>query len=305
MRIANIKKIIQISVILIIIGLGGFSIIYFVVIKSPHVEEFNAQRAYEDVQYQVELGPRTMGSIAHEQVAEWVVSELETQHWEVETQETFISGVAIKNIIAKRGEGTPWVIIGSHYDSRYIADEDPIKANRSQPVMGANDGASTVAILLELGRIIPQDLNKQIWLVFFDDEDNGKMSGSGWSIGSQYFVSQLQGKPDSVVVLDMLGDKDLNIYMEGNSNPALNKQIWDVANELGYSQFIPEYKYYLTDDHIPFLVAGIQAADVIDFDYPYWHTSNDTLDKISPNSLKVAGDTILKWLVEFTVSSNP
>jgi len=304
-RIANITLKNKYSIILIILGLGIISIAYVVITRSTNTKEFNAQRAYEDVRYQVGLGPRTMGSEAHEQAAEWIIAEIETQHWQVETQETVISGVEIKNIIAKRGEGTPWVIIGSHYDSRYIADEDPIPANRTQPVMGANDGASTVAILLELGRVLPKKLDKQIWLVFFDDEDNGNSSGNGWSVGSEYFVSQLETKPDDVVILDMLGDRDLNIYMEGNSNHTLNKKIWNVADELGYSQFIPQYKYYMTDDHTPFLAAGIKAVDVIDFDYPYWHTTHDTLDKISADSLQAAGDTILKWLLESPAASNP
>ena len=90
----------------------------------------------------------------------------------------------VKNIIAKRGTGTPWIILGSHYDSRSIADQDPNPKNRNQPVLGANDGASSVAILLELARVLPTNDNKQIWLVFFDDEDNGTSSGTGWDLGS-------------------------------------------------------------------------------------------------------------------------
>jgi glutaminyl-peptide cyclotransferase len=303
MRIAIITKIIIIFTLTIIIGLGIYFAVYLIEIKSTEVKEFNAQRAYEDMAYQVGLGPRTMGSVAHEQVADWMASELKKQHWVVETQETVISGVAIKNIIAKRGHGTPWILIGSHYDSRFIADRDPIRANPMKAVPGANDGASTVAILMELGRVLPLKIDQQIWLVFFDDEDNGNATGSGWSIGSQYFVSQLQEKPDSVVVLDMLGDKDLNIYMEANSNRQLNSQIWSVAAELGYAQFIPKYKYSMIDDHTPFLEAGIKATDVIDFDYPYWHTTNDTLDKISANSLKIVGDTMIKWLEQYTFST--
>lgn len=304
MRIVTVTKILFTIICITIIGLAIYMIVYMID-KSSQAGEFNALRAYGDIAYQVDLGPRTMGSTAHAQVADWITNELEAQHWKVDVQETIISGVEIKNIIAKRGEGAPWVIIGSHYDSRYIADEDPILANRTLPVMGANDGASTVAILLELGRVLPKNMNKQVWLVFFDNEDNGNASGSGWSIGSRYFVSQLQQKPDSVVILDMLGDRDLNIYMEGNSNRSLNNQIWEVANELGYYQFIPKYKYYIIDDHTPFVEAGIKAADVIDIGYPYWHTTNDTLDKISPDSLQAVGDTILKWLVEFPISSRP
>ena len=237
-----------------------------------------------------------MGSEAHETAASWMVSTLKDLQWQVETQETVVSGQVIKNIIARRGKGTPWIILGSHYDSRLFADQDTIIANRKLPVPGANDGASSTAVLLELARVLPVKNNMQIWLVFFDDEDNGTASGTGWSVGSTYFVSQLQGKPDSVVVLDMIGDGDLNIYKEGNSDRELNTEIWNVANNLGYQQFIPSYKYDIIDDHIPFIQAGIRAVDVIDFDYPYWHTTNDTLDKVSAESLKAVGDTILKWL---------
>ncbi len=262
-------------------------------------QEFNQQRAYADVKYQVDLGPRTMGSVAHEWVALWIISNLEASHWQVERQETKVNGQNIQNIIAKRGTGAPWVIIGSHYDSRSVADQDPNPNLRSHPVPGADDGASTVAILLELARVIPRNLDKQVWLVFFDDEDNGASDGSGWSVGANYFVSQLQSKPDSVVILDMLGDKDLKVYMEENSDREINAQIWEAAGQLGYGQFIPMYKHSIIDDHIPFLDAGIRAVDLIDIEYPYWHTTQDTLDKIFADSLKVAGDTVLKWLEEY------
>jgi Zn-dependent M28 family amino/carboxypeptidase len=264
---------------------------------------FDGGRALSDVKYQVDLGPRTMGSAAHEKAENYIINQLKSQNWQVETQETVISGQPIKNIIAKRGEGTPWIILGSHYDSRSIADQDKNPVNRKLPTPGANDGASSTAILLELARVIPKNENKQIWLVFFDDEDNGNASGSGWSVGSTYFVSQLQGKPDSVVVLDMVGDKDLNIYKEGNSDREINNEIWRVAKSLGYTQFIPTYKYDMIDDHTPFLNAGIRAVDIIDFDYPYWHTTNDTVDKVSAESLKAVGDTILNWLEEYPQAS--
>jgi Zn-dependent M28 family amino/carboxypeptidase len=273
--------------------------IFAIYLMNIYSHIFDGQLAFNDVKYQVDLGPRTMGSAAHGQASNWIVSKLQNLNWQVETQETVIYGQAVKNIIAKRGKGTPWIILASHYDSRSFADQDPNPEYQKLPVMGANDGASSVAILLEIARDLPVILNEQIWLVFLDDEDNGTSSGSGWANGSQYFVSKLIGTPDSVVVLDMVGDKDLNIYMERNSNPELNAEIWDVAKGLGYSQFIPKYKYDLIDDHIPFIEAGITAVDVIDFDYPYWHTTNDTLDKVSAESLKIVGETILKWLEQY------
>ncbi len=295
------NKYLKLSIPVIITVLVGATI-YWLLTSNQASKRFDAQRAYDDVKYQLDLGPRTMGSTAHEQAAEWIISSLERANWQVEVEEvngaTAIGGQSInlKNIIAKRGSGTPWVILGSHYDSRSVADQDPNPAKRTQPVPGADDGASTVAILLELARVIPADLNKQVWLVFFDDEDNGNSSGAGWSIGSTWFVSSLKGKPDSVVILDMLGDKNLCVYMEKNSNQEINNEIWAVAKELGYSQFIPTYKYAIIDDHLPFIQAGIKAANVIDIDYPYWHTTQDTLDKISAESLKIVGDTMLKWL---------
>jgi Zn-dependent M28 family amino/carboxypeptidase len=261
---------------------------------------FDGQRAYEDVKYQAGLGPRILGSEAHENTVNWIISRLQKLNWDIDIQEADISEVSIKNIIAKKGTGVPWIIIASHYDSRLFADQDPTPEGRKLPVIGANDGASSVAILLELARILPDKFNKQIWLVFFDAEDNGNIQGYEWRMGSQYFVDKLNGKPDAVVILDMVGDKNLNIYMERNSNPDLNKEIWGVASKLGYSPFIPTYKYSLIDDHIPFLDAGIRAADVIDFDYPYWHTTNDTLDKISADSLKAVGETIFKWLDQYS-----
>jgi glutaminyl-peptide cyclotransferase len=293
MRIAIITKQTRfvISLSLILIPLLILSCKKLSLCDKPRV--FDGQQAYKDVKYQMELGPRIPGSEAHGKAVNWMVSELENSGWNVEMQEAAISGINIKNIIAKRGTGKPWVIIGSHYDSRPFADKDLSPEGRKQPVPGANDGASSVAILLELARSIPENLDKHIWLVFFDAED---ISGDELAVGSQYFVDNLSGKPDSVVVLDMVGDKDLNINMEWNSNPELNQEIWEVASELGYTQFIPAYKYAILDDHIPFINVGIRAVDVIDFDYPYWHTTQDTLDKVSADSLKAVGDTILKWI---------
>jgi glutaminyl-peptide cyclotransferase len=299
MRIAIMRKPISILLVVISVGVVVIVVISLFMATNKASKGFSGERAFNDVKYQVGLGPRTMGSVAHQQAAQWIITELQKLGWQVETQETTISGQTVKNIIAKRGAGNPWVILASHYDSRSLADQDKNPANRKLPVLGANDGASSTAILLELGRVLPAQLNKQVWLVFFDNEDNGNNSGSGWDIGSEYFVSQLKGKPDSVVILDMVGDKDLNIYMERNSNPEINTEIWGVANGMGYSQFIPKYKYDLIDDHIPFIQAGIRAVDVIDFDYPYWHTTSDTLDKVSAESLKAVGETILKWMEQY------
>jgi Zn-dependent M28 family amino/carboxypeptidase len=110
-------------------------------------------------------------------------------------------------------------------------------------------------------------------------------------------VDKLEFRPEAVVIVDMIGDADLNIYIEQNSNSALVNEIWNIAAELGYEQsFIPEPKYSILDDHTPFLQAGIPAVDIIDFDYPYWHTTNDTVDKVSAESLRVVGTTLQEWI---------
>jgi Zn-dependent M28 family amino/carboxypeptidase len=160
-----------------------------------------------------------------------------------------------------------------------------------------------VAVLLELARVLPED-SLSTWLVFFDAEDNGRIEGWDWILGSQAFVDELDFRPEAAIIVDMIGDADQNIYIERNSNPKLVDEIWTVASDLGYEQsFIPEPKYSMLDDHTPFLQAGIPAIDIIDFDYPYWHTTADTLDKVSANSLEAVGRTLQVWIANR--SENP
>ncbi len=258
---------------------------------------FKGERALQDIRYQLSLGPRIPGSDAHQLIQKWLDSELSAYRWKVRIQAGSMLGHPIENIVAERGSGKRWIILGAHYDSRILADQDPHPLFRQQPVPGANDGASGVAVLVELARTLPIDLNANVWLVFFDAEDNGDIPGWDWLLGSKYFVSQLGCCPDAVVILDMIGDANLNIYEERNSNLALTGKIWRVAAQLGYSsKFIPQLKYAMIDDHTPFLEAGMAAIDIIDFDYPYWHTIEDTIDKVSADSLQVIGDTLLTWI---------
>jgi glutaminyl-peptide cyclotransferase len=261
---------------------------------------FDGQRALADVEYQVSLGPRLPGSTAHAQAVDWMLTELQNAGWSAEVQETERMGHPIRNVIGKSGQGEPWLIIGAHYDSRFWADEDPDPNNHRQPVPGANDGASGVGVLLELARTLPADLDKQIWLVFFDTEDQGRIPDWDWILGSRAFVDALESTPDAVMVIDMIGDADLNIYMERNSDPELTQSVWAKAAELGYSdQFIAEPRHAMLDDHTPFIERGIPSVLLIDFDYPYWHTLEDTLDKISAQSLQAVGDTVTAWLLEY------
>lgn len=256
---------------------------------------FNSQRAYNDLLAQVSYGPRTPGSIAHARTIEYIQGELETAGWKSSIQETKWDGFSIRNIIAFQSTEPPLLLIGAHYDSRLQADRDP-GAGIDNPVPGANDGASGVAVLLEIARTLPEE-SISTWLIFFDAEDNGGLDNRDWIMGSRAFVHELTDRPKAVVIVDMIGDADLNIYIEHTSDLTLVSDIWAQAEILGYGKyFISTPKYEIIDDHTPFLDAGIPAVDIIDFDYPYWHTSADTADKTSARSLQVVGDTLLSWI---------
>ena len=293
----------SIALYLSIIGLIFLSAIgwYVFALRSqpaPDSVTFDGQRAYADVQTQVAFGPRIPETESHAKIQEWIRAELVKAGWQVEIQESEALGHPIQNIIAKRNNDSPQIIFGAHYDSRMFADNDADAANRALPVPGANDGASGVAVLLELARILPEDTSP-IWMVFFDAEDNGNIEGWDWILGSREFVENNIIQPSAVVIVDMIGDADLNIYKERNSNAELTDQIWNTAKNLGYEdKFIPEYKHSMLDDHTPFVQAGMPAIDIIDFDYPYWHTMQDTTDKVSAESLEIVGNTLWTWVTQ-------
>jgi Zn-dependent M28 family amino/carboxypeptidase len=243
------------------------------------------------------MGPRIPGTEGHARIQAWIAEELSAAGWQVEIQASEALGHPIENIVARRTDEPPQIILGAHYDSRIFADRDPDPGQTTRHVPGANDGASGVAVLLELARTLPRE-TAPIWLVFFDAEDNGQIEGWDWILGSREFVKRNPVQPRAVIVVDMIGDADLNIYQERNSNPSLNDAIWQVAADLGHDdKFIPEYRHSITDDHTPFLEAGIPAVDIIDFDYPYWHTVQDTPDKVSAESLHAVGETLQAWVM--------
>lgn len=270
---------------------------------------FDGTRAHQHVAAQVNLGARPTGSAANRATGDYILTQLKQFGWQTEAQEFVYRGVTVRNIIGKRaqGRGAP-IFIGAHYDTRPRADQD--KANPNAPVLGANDGASGVAVLLELARVLDESkLKNEVWLVFFDAEDNGELNACAlvpapcdttpwaWSIGAEYFVAHLRAQPQAVVIVDMIGDADQNIYYERTSDPALQEELWKIAARLGYTrQFIAEPKWAMWDDHTPFLQRGIRAALLIDFDYPYWHTTQDTLDKVSGASLERVGRVLQVWL---------
>ncbi len=260
-------------------------------------ETFDGQRAYELVRQQMAFGPRYPGSEGHQAVGDWIVAQLESAGWEVEQQRFDYRGVGLRNIIAFRsGAEGQRILLGAHYDTRRLADRDP--QDRQGPVPGANDGASGVAVLLELARVLPQGgAGDDVALVFFDGEDQGGLEGWEWIAGSTYYAASMGQPPAAVVIVDMVGDATLDIYYERNSEVGLMEEIWSIAAQLGYAGFKPQARYAVLDDHIPFVRQGIPAVDLIDLDYPYWHTRADTADKLSAASLAQVGETLYAWLV--------
>jgi glutaminyl-peptide cyclotransferase len=261
--------------------------------------DFDGNEAYAWVEMQCDLGYRIPGTNAHWAAGDLIASRLEELGWSVQEQTFEHLGVTVRNLLAWQGEG-PAVLLGAHYDTRASADqEDP-----AVPVMGANDGASGVAVLLELARTLNVDAtNGRVYLAFFDAEDGGGLNGWDWIVGSSYMAAHWgengETPLDAVVVVDLVGDRDLQVYYERNSDPELSAAIWQTAARLGYEeQIIPQYRHAMLDDHIPFVQRGIPTALMIDFDYPYWHTTQDTPDKVSPESLEIIGRTLQVWLEE-------
>jgi len=263
----------------------------------PSARLFDGARAYEHVLAQEAIGVRPTGSQAGWKTGDYIIEQLEAVGWQVETQEFTFKGVRGRNIVGKTGQG-PVIILGAHYDTRPAADREADPADRQKPILGANDGGSGVAVLLELARVLnPDRLKHEVWLAFFDAEDRGHLDGWPFSVGAQEMARRLELRPQAVIVVDMVGDADQNIYYEYNSDEQLMRDIWSVAARLGYADnIIPKYRYNVIDDHVPFAELGIPAVDMIDFDYPYWHTLADTSDKVSPLSLERVGRTLQVWL---------
>ena len=269
---------------------------------------FDEEHAFNLLKKQVEFGPRYPGIAAHGATADFIISQLKPHADEVTTQQ-FSQKVAgktidLKNIIAKFSpDARKIILLAAHWDTRPMADMEVDPVKRAKPILGANDGASGVAVLLELARMFgKQRPDVGVIMVFFDGEDYtpNPPTSRYMFLGSKYYASRLDSKTKQAIeygiLLDMIGDKDLRIHQEINSvqaAPEVVRKIWDTARQLGYSkQFVPEAKYAISDDHLPLIAAGVKCIDVIDFDYGPWHTVDDTVDKCSPQSLKTVGDVI-------------
>jgi len=262
---------------------------------------FSGEKAFEHVKAQVALGPRPVGSEALEANRRLITAELERNGWKVErqsfTDETPQGPVTFVNLIGRYGgsAGSQRFIVCSHYDTKFY---DTIA------FVGANDGASSTGALMELSRVLALDpeLARQVELVFFDGEEAlVQFSPTDGTYGSRHYARDLResGRNRQFragVLWDMIGDRDLTITLPPDSPEEVAKGILSSAEALGVRERFGFHSQPIWDDHIPLNQARIPTIDLIDFDYPYWHTADDTLDKLSPESLQTVAAVTLHWL---------
>ena len=295
-------------------------------VPIAEVPNFSADSAYAYCHMQCEFGPRTMNSEAHDLCEEWIIKKFQSFGCEVETQKAALTGydgtmLRATNIIAHHHpERQRHILICAHWDSRPWADNDPDSTNWTKPVMAANDGASGVAVMLEVARMLQQtdSLNVGVDFVCFDAEDWGipqwtrRNDADSWALGAQYWAKHQPSKTWETsygILLDMVGGQGAQFYQEGMSlHYARNvvDRVWQAAHAAGYSGLFPvSTGGSITDDHLPVNEhAGIPTIDIIPY-YPQceasnfgptWHTVNDDMEHIDKNTLKAVGQTLLQVL---------
>lgn len=278
--------------------------------KPKSTTPFDGERALAHVRAQVDFGPRPAGSAALEKTRQFLINELKSYGLKVAIDEfkakTPRGPIVMKNLIADLpGETAATILISSHYDTKEF---------KEFVFLGANDGGSSTGAVLEIARVMaaagPRKFTYQF--VFFDGEEafcrewSECLDGKDNTYGSRHMVERLRAEKrldqiKAMILLDMVGDRDLTIPREESSSQWLVEAIWSTAAEIGHQKEFPSRTFMIgDDDHMPFLRAGIPAVDVIDFEYgdrphdhSYWHTAEDTIDKISARSLKIVGDVIL------------
>ena len=271
---------------------------------SKSAPAFDSLRAYRYLKEQCDFGPRNPGSEGHKRALAYFEKHFRGLGLAV-TMQPFVHSdvtdghkVELTNVIVTaKGKDAkrPAIVLCAHWDTRPRADQETSPMLMDRPIIGANDGASGAAILMELAhafKILPPA--RTVHLVLFDGEDYGK-SGSldEYFLGARHYAEHLPTpRPEYAVLLDMVGDRDLALPMERNSmgrNPELVRKIWERAQSLNLSEFRMEPGPVVWDDHMPLLAKGLPAVDIIDFEYPAWHTTGDTPDKCSAHSLGVVG----------------
>ncbi len=268
-------------------------------------EEFSGEKALAHVQRLVDLGPHPAGSDAIEKARDYIEEQLRHSGWQVTrqafTDDTPRGKIRFVNLIARfagdKGPASSSLLLCSHYDTKLF---DTIR------FVGANDGGSSTGLLLELARVLGQHptLARRVELAFFDGEEAYEnFSATDGLYGSRYFARQLQGEGAKQfrggILFDMVGDRSLGITLPPDSPSALAQGVFAAAEALKLRKYFSYLDRDLIDDHAPLNAIGIPTIDIIDFDYPSWHTANDTMDKISAQSLQIVGSVALNFLAEF------
>jgi glutaminyl-peptide cyclotransferase len=281
--------------------------------ETGPLPRFDGDRAMQYTKEIVAFGPRPLGSPNHKKVEDYILAHVKFDNVEndIFTAATPEGKLPVHNIVAKFvGTKDGIIIVASHYDSNY-----PL---RNTSYVGANDGASTSALLLEIANQLRGKPNEgySIWLVWDDAEEAIKPDGSGglpqempFMEDSLYGITHLAEKwqadgtlkkVKAFLLADMIGDADLEIERDTNSTPWLEDVVYEAASRLGYQSHFFVRTNTVDDDHLPFLKRGVACADLIDFSYGYnnvfWHTPQDTVDKLSPKSLEISGGTILETI---------
>jgi hypothetical protein len=272
---------------------------------------FDGQAALRAVETQVGFGPRIPGRPGHAAEAAWLDSVLRpladtlvVQAWTHVTAQG--DSLPLRNFVARFNPGaSERLLFMAHWDTRPISD-GPNSRDSAAAVPGANDGASGTAVLLGVAAALHKaHPTIGVDLLFVDGEDYGVFAAEAdVLIGSKYYAANMPPGPLPLyaVLFDMVGDRDLQIYQEGNSllgAPEVVNLVWEVARKAGHGDvFQPTPRHTLTDDHISLQAKGIRAIDVVDFDYPYWHTKDDTVDKVSAQSLQAVGEVALALVAD-------
>jgi hypothetical protein len=282
---------------------------------NSSIPKFDSDNAYKQVKAQVDFGPRNPGSRGHYEELLYLERELKKYADTVQVQEFNYSGydneqLKLTNVIAKYNPSAKnRIILCAHWDTRPRSDQDPDKSKRNLPILGANDGASGVGVLLEIARVLKnQKVNYGIDLVFFDGEDYGKEKDlDNYFLGSKYYSANYKNPnlPAFGILLDLVGDKDASFTEEGYSlNYARDvvNMVWGIASQINANMFKPKEGPTISDDHLPMNQAGLKTIDIIDAELvgaetpvkrrKYWHTQGDTMENIGKNALQQVGDVI-------------
>lgn len=290
--------------ILFILSLLAFSL-------SQNIPYFDGDIAFEYLKKQCAFGPRYPGSNAHIELKNYFIKFLEPNADELIVHEHDINHpynnkkITLYNILARYNlESKNRILLLAHWDTRDIADKEKDEKNQDKPILGANDGASGISILMHLSQILHDFplANLGVDLLFIDGEDMGRHGEiDNFCLGTKQFAKDIKFPYTKLAIgLDMVADKDPQFkkeYFSYIQAPEALDEIWSLAIDLGYKEFSNLGTGAIYDDHRAFyLETGIPSVNIIDFDYPYWHTLDDTVDKCSANTLRIVGDVMCEYI---------